>query len=131
MMRKFIQAMLFGLALCVVSTFATTRSTVSHPNVVMIAAQPDETQEQAHAALDELDKFAAAHSLLGAYRDGSEAETFDVALFITDDDGQATGDPKWIVYGFSTLTEAVKQIEADYATYPDGHETTESNDSKV
>lgn len=82
----------------------------------------DETPEEQLAALNELTKFAADHSLLGAYRDGTKQGTYDIALFLTDADGQATGEPKWVVYGATTLTEGVKQIESDFVTYPDGHD---------
>jgi hypothetical protein len=82
----------------------------------------DETPEEQTAALNELTKFAADHSLIGAYRDGTKEGTYDIALFLIDADGQATGEPKWVVYGTTTLTEGVKQIESDYTTYPDGHD---------
>lgn len=82
----------------------------------------DETPEEQAAALSELTKFAQARGLLGAYRDGSKDGTYDVAMFVTDKDGNVVGDdPKWVVYGAATLTEGVKQIESDYTTYPDGH----------
>lgn len=87
-----------------------------------VSFMADETPEEQTAALNELTKFAADHSLIGAYRDGTKEGTYDIALFLTDADGQATGEPKWVVYGAATVTEGVKQIESDYVTYPDGHD---------
>lgn len=88
----------------------------------------DETPEEQAAALSDLTKFAAAHNLLGAYRDGAIEGTYDVALFEMDKDGNATSnEPKWVVYSAASLTEGVKQIESDYTTYPDGHNDPSSD----
>jgi hypothetical protein len=115
-MRKFIQAMLLGLALCAAS-FAATR--IAPVQQVLTVAT--ETDEQAAAAFSEFNKFAADHNLTAGYRN-STPDTWDLAFFVNDADGQASGDPKWVVYGYHSVTAAVKQIEADYAKYPDGHD---------
>jgi hypothetical protein len=118
-MKKFIPVVVLMLAFAAAS-FSATRTPIFEQNVpVVTVAQSDEDV----AALSELTGFAAEHKLIGGYRDGTPG-TFDVALFATDDDGQATGDgPKWVVYGAASLTVGVKQIEADFAQYPDGHVT--------
>ncbi len=87
-----------------------------------------ETSAEFEAAMNELNSFAADHALIGAYRNGSKEGTYDVALFLTDDNGNAAGDgPKWVVYDATTMTDGVKQIESDYKTYPDGHDIGEGN----
>jgi hypothetical protein len=118
-MRKFILATTLGLTLCAAYSFSATRSAMLQQDSQIVTVQDSDADQ---AALNELNNFAAAHQLIGGYRDGSEDGTFDLALFTADENGDATGDgPKWVVYGAATLTEGVVQIESDYKTYPDGH----------
>jgi hypothetical protein len=94
--------------------------------VLTYALYTPETDKEFQAALEELNSFSADHNLTGGWRDGDKKGTYDVALFVNDADGEpiftAPNGPKWVVYGATTLTEGVKQIESDYAQYPDGHD---------
>lgn len=108
-----------------VLAFALAVSSFAAPKVSPVAAQSDSAQEQQAAhdqeAWNEFTKFAADHGLFGAYRGGS-GMPWDLAFFTEDANGQPTGDgPKWAVYGYADLAEAVKQIESDYTQYPNGH----------
>jgi hypothetical protein len=76
-----------------------------------------ETDKEAQAAWDEFNKFAKEHDLKGGYLHPAE-DSWSLALFVGDEK-----EPKWAVYDLPTLTEAVKQIELDYKTYPNGHNT--------
>jgi hypothetical protein len=89
-----------------------------HNKIVMMqpVAYNPETREEAQVAWDQFNAFAKEHNLIALYRHPAE-DVWDLAL--TTDEGTA---PKWAVYGFKTLTEAVKQIEADYTKYPNGHD---------
>lgn len=92
------------------------------PQQTVTVRASTETEDEAAAALKELSTFATANNVFGAYRNGATTGTYDVALFELDKDGNVVaGEPKWAVYGAATLTEGVKQIESDFATYPDGH----------
>jgi hypothetical protein len=90
--------------------------------VMMQPVTYDETEAQAQAAWDEFNKFASDHNLVGGYQHPNE-DSWSLALFV----GEDSDVPKWAVYDYSNLTDAVKQIESDYATYPDGHETHNPN----
>jgi hypothetical protein len=89
-----------------------------HNKIVMMqpVAYNPETEKEAQAAWDEFNKFAKEHNLKGGYLHPTE-DSWSLALFVGDD----ADVPKWAVYDLPTLTEAVKQIESDYKTYPNGH----------
>jgi hypothetical protein len=74
-----------------------------------------ETEKQAQAAWDEFVKFAKDHNLDAGYQHPAE-DVWNLAFIVGDE-------PKWAVYGYDKLADAVKQIESDYVKYPDGHET--------
>lgn len=116
MKKWFAVAVLAVMVVLNVPSFAAS-STQNAP--ITVAA--GETEEEARVALVEFTKFAEDHKLLAGYRDGSAPGTYDVALFVTDENGQAVGDPKWVVFGAASLTKGVKQIEADFAEFPDGN----------
>lgn len=87
-----------------------------HNPIVMMQPIAYETDKEAQAAWDEFNKFAKDHSLKGGYLHPTE-DSWSLALF---EDG--ANEPKWAVYDFTNLTDAVKQIEADYTKYPKGHD---------
>jgi hypothetical protein len=91
-----------------------------HNKIVMMqpVAYNPETREEAQVAWDQFNAFAKEHNLRGGYQHPTE-DSWSLAFFVGDD----ADVPKWAVYNFPTLVEAVKQIESDYQKYPDGHET--------
>jgi hypothetical protein len=91
----------------------------AHNKIVMMqpVAYSPETEQEAQVAWDEFNKFAKEHDLKGGYLHPTE-DSWSLALFAGDEK-----EPKWAVYDLPTLTEAVKQIESDYKTYPNGHNT--------
>ena len=65
------------------------------------------------------------HGLIAAYRKNDDG-TYDLAYF-DPEEAQKTGAPKWAVYGYTDISEAVKQLLADVEKYPMGHETHKPN----
>ena len=117
-MKKLLAVSILSLALCIGLAHAATPVIESQT----IAAQEQGPSDADHAALVELSKFADEHNLFGVYRNSPSGKTFDVGLFETDKDGNIVGDsPKWVVLGAATLTDGVKQIEADFAQFPNGN----------
>jgi hypothetical protein len=90
-----------------------------HNKIVMMQpiAYSPETEQEAQVAWDQFNAFAKEHNLIGLYQHPAE-DVWNLGLAVDNESA-----PKWAVYGFKTLTEAVKQIESDYTKYPDGHET--------
>jgi len=83
----------------------------------------DETPEQ--VAWEAFQAYGEEHGLIAAYRKNDDG-TYDLAYF-DPEEAQKTGAPKWAVYGYTDIPEAVKQLLADVEKYPMGHETHKPN----
>lgn len=118
-----IATMLFSLGYGVATRAAdrdvrTAAIEVIKAGAMKIAAEP-ETDEQAQASWDRFNKFAKDNGLKGGYQHPEE-NIWSLAFFVANNPDV----PKWVVYGFPTLTEAVDQIIADYAAFPKGNVRT-------
>lgn len=126
-MKKLLAVSILALALCSIGAHAAR----IEPQVIQVQDQQGPSLTDVDkAAWTDFTKFAAAHQLGAAYRYDPDTKLWDLAFFTLDKDGNYD-QPKWVVIGYTSLPDAVKQIEADFAQFPDGSQRdhTDSNRS--